>query len=286
MNTTEPFDAKRAMLAGPDQFQRLRISKQNCASLAAADLSGDEDLIIAARNGSAIAFQVRSMAYHHLAQGELGGEPFIVSFCGICHSAMGFTPTIDGKVHHFSAGGLYNGVVLLIDDETRTYWNHITGEGLKGPLAGTQLEAWPAEMTNVRAALRKYPKIQLSRTSTSLIGKLMGRWQARSLRSRGFFPPMFRRTMGKPDDRLPPHTHGLGVMVRTGTKTEARFYPMKSIGDGSGTEDPWGERVLRVRIGDDDSVPFAEWSDGERPLQLFSRWYGFSYTYPGCAIAT
>lgn len=26
---------------------------------------------------------------------------------------------VDGKLHHYSAGGLYNGLVLLIDDATR-----------------------------------------------------------------------------------------------------------------------------------------------------------------------
>jgi hypothetical protein len=122
MSESEPFDAQRAMLWGPDQFQRLRVSKHNSQPVAVARLPKDEDLIVAEQNGDAIAFQVRSMAYHHLAQGELGGEPFILSFCGICHSSMGFDPTIDGIVHHFSAGGLYDGVVLLIDDETRTYW--------------------------------------------------------------------------------------------------------------------------------------------------------------------
>jgi hypothetical protein len=26
------------------------------------------------------------------------------------------------------------------------------------------------------------------------------------------------------------------------------------------------------------------WSDGEVPMQLLSRWYGFAFTYPGCRI--
>ena len=225
------------------------------------------------------------MVYHHLAEGELGGEPFMVSFCGICHSGMGLTPIVDGKVHHFSAGGLYNGVVLLIDDETQTYWNHITGEALHGPLAGAQLETWPIEMTNVRAALKKHPGLRLARARVSLAGKLMAFWQGRSLRSRGSFPPMFRGTMGKPDARLPPHTHGLGVMVGSRGKTEARFYPMNSIGNGQ--DDLWGDRTLQVRIGDDDHVPFACWAEeGRRPMQMFTRWYGFSSTYPGCAVVT
>jgi hypothetical protein len=140
-------------------------------------------------------------------------------------------------------------------------------------------------MTNVKAALAKRPDLLLSRTRTSFVGKLMAFWQARSLRNRGFFPPMFRKTMGSSDDRLPPHTHGLGVMLGSGkgSSTEARFYPMSVI--GSGLEDAWGDRQLEVRVGEDDHVPFARWSDdGARPMQMFSRWYGFSYTFPNCTI--
>lgn len=80
---------------------------------------------------------------------------------------------------------------------------------------------------------RLVPGLKLSRTHTSLIGKSIARWQAKSLRGKGFFPPTFRKTMGKPDDR----------------------------------------------------VPVAEWTDdGQRPMQMFTRWHGFSYSFPGCNI--
>jgi hypothetical protein len=34
-------------------------------------------------------------------------------------------PIIDGKLYHFGPRGLYNGLILLGDDETRSYWDHI-----------------------------------------------------------------------------------------------------------------------------------------------------------------
>ena len=40
----------------------------------------------------------------------------------MCNTGVGLTPIVDGTLHHFSAGGLCDGLVLLIDDETRTYW--------------------------------------------------------------------------------------------------------------------------------------------------------------------
>jgi hypothetical protein len=187
---------------------------------------------------------------------------------------------VNGTIHHFSAGGLYNGLVLLVDDETRTYWDHMSGEALHGKLAGARLETWPVPLTTVAAALEEDPDLALSRSSPSLLSRLMGLFAGRALRGRGFMPPVFRGTMERRDDRLPEMTHGLGVRVGG----EARFYPTSAIGDG--VEDDWSGRVLRVQVGKVDRIPYAEWDDGSRPWQVFSRWYGFALSYPGCGVFT
>ena len=197
----------------------------------------------------------------------------------VCHSGVGLTPTIDGKLHHFSAGGLYNGVVLLTDDETRTYWDHITGAAVHGPLKGRSLEVWHTPITDVATALQDYPELDLSRSRMPLWGRLMawiakGRWRG----DKGLIPFFFRRTMEEADERLHEHTNGLGVIV----DGEARFYPMAGI--GGGVEDLWGERTLAVSIDPRDGIPRALWADGRAPMQLFTRWYGFSATYRGCRI--
>jgi hypothetical protein len=107
------------------------------------------------------------------------------------------------------------------------------------------------------------------------MGALMIR---RQLRGRGLMPWYFYTTMSPRDRRLARMDQGLGV-VEGG---RAVFYPLAVI--GSGLRDRWHGRELRVFIRDVDRIPSAEWSDGEKPFQLFTRWYGFSFTYPGCEI--
>ena len=58
-------------------------------------------------------------------------------------------------------------------------------------------------------------------------------------------------------------------------------YPKRSIGEG--IDDEIDGRPLRIHVGED-AVPVAKWDNGSRPLQLFTRWYGFSYTYPDCEV--
>ena len=92
----------------------------------------------------------------------------------MCHSGVGLTPLIEGKEHHFSAGGLYNGLVLLIDDETRTYWDHITGAAVHGPLRGARMDAWSITLTTVAGALEQDPQMTLSRQPVSAFARVFG----------------------------------------------------------------------------------------------------------------
>lgn len=49
-------------------------------SLSSLNLPPDLELLLFTRNGFARALAAREMAYHHVAQGALGGEPYLVSF--------------------------------------------------------------------------------------------------------------------------------------------------------------------------------------------------------------
>ncbi len=196
----------------------------------------------------------------------------------VCNSGVGLTPMVDGVLHHFSAGGLYNGLVLMIDDETGSYWDHITGEALRGPHLGKRVEVWPIDITTVGAALERQPELTISISKPPLFARLQGLFTHRQLRGKGFLPPFFRATMEEQDERLPTMAHGLGVVV----DERARFYPMAAI--GVGIEDDWEGVVLSVRIDELDQTPVAVWPDGARPFQLLTRWYGFSFTFPGCDI--
>lgn len=180
-------------------------------------------------------------------------------------------------MYNFSAGGLYNGLVLLIDDETHTYWDHITGEAVHGPLSGAKMATWNIRITNVEAALQANPGLVLLRSRPGLFAGLIS-WAMKLPFVKGKFPPGFRKTMGERDDRLPEMEMGLGII---GDKVK-RFYPMSRIKEG--VDDDLDGHPVRVQINDVDGVPYALLPDGTRPAQLFTRWYGFSYTFPNCKI--
>lgn len=276
-STVEPTFAPERLHAQPGLFAPFKVSDGGIF-LQEAGLPGSVELLVFERQGEQRALLVQEMAYHHLAQGDLAGKPYIVSFCGVCHSGVGMTPVVDGKVYHFEVGGLYDGVAILKDQETETYWDHITGRAVHGPLQGKQLEIWGIENTTVKAALVERPKLKLLRShQRPVFTRLMrlGQWM---FGQTGFLPKLFTQTMAPEDPRLPRMTMGLGV-VAGGT---ARFYPMSGI--RAGVTDELADQALQITVGQADGVPHATWQDGTHPVQYFLRWYGFALTFPNCSI--
>jgi hypothetical protein len=158
----------------------------------------------------------------------------------------------------------------------------MTGEAVDGVLAGYQLEVWPIRMTTVAAALVEHENVTISFSGyKSFQRTLAQRLYPSFIHEKIWLPKFFRASMNAPiDPRLDKLTQGLGVVM--GRK--AKYYPLHLI-PRAGLQDIWLGRSLIINRGPIDGVPYAAWEDhGEEPMQLLSRWYGFSFTYPQCEI--
>ncbi|MHC4860738.1 MAG: DUF3179 domain-containing (seleno)protein [Planctomycetota bacterium] len=190
---------------------------------------------------------------------------------------MGLIPVVGGRVMHLSAGGLFNGLVLLVDDETETFWDHLTGDAVYGLRVGGRLPTFPIRVVRADAALREDPELRVAISDLGLGPKLFSRVKD-PYAAEGRLPPGFRGTMGEPDERLPEQTQGLGLVVGR----VRRFYPFSRL--GRETMDRIAGREVVIENDPDVGPPFARWRDGGSPTQLHSRWYGFSYTWPDAEI--
>ena len=234
-------------------------------------------------------------------------------------------PDVDGKLHHFTNVGLYDGLFVMQDAETKTLWNHITGEALYGPLVGQKLgPVGNLLQLNVKQTLAMDPKIQVAISDRIYFagGRQFGSAGGPpngGTRQHGPDPNVkmgdrFVQTLGKEDQRRPRMELGLGVW----TGATHRYYPMERIRerDGAFIDQLDGRKVL-IFVNSDTNTPAAiyvnastaEVQDGnirldngammrdgvlfdhsgnrqpmERPQQVFSRWYGFALTFPGCEI--
>jgi hypothetical protein len=222
------------------------------------------------------------------------------------------TPIIDGAVHHFRARGLYDGLSLMEDEETGSLWNHITGKSVYGPLQGTSLPVYNLLHTNVKQVLEAYPDIAIAISERPVRGRggrmAPGSGQTRQLSSG------FRATIVEEDTRRPTMEIGLGIW----SGSTARYYPMDVLRDAGGAVvDTLAGRTVVVYLESESYTMAALYADAsaakltdagldlsgvgtlrdgvlygadglrleiDRPLQLFTRWYGFALTFPGTTI--
>ena len=197
----------------------------------------------------------------------------------------------------------------------------MTGEAVYGPLAGKRLELYNVLHSTVRqvlaqdraalVAISEHPRVDLfsdpSEQNPSWRSQLK-RWGDRGL-SRQFLG-----TIREEDDRRP--TMELGIGIWSGPT--AKYYPMPAIEEEGRAildtlegrtvlvyNDPtayaliahyttadrvwWEDDVLHLSTGEriENGLLFnesGEQIEAEAPLQVFTRWYGFSLTFPATEI--
>ena len=224
------------------------------------------------------------------------------------------TPSIDGEIHTFAEHGLYDGLFLMRDDQTETFWDHMTGDAVYGELVGEKLEVSNLLQTTVAQVMGED-----SDALITLSDQAIRRDSDMSLRGLlsivgGGLNRMFQSTVADDDERLTQMDIGLGVWQAD----KARYYPYNDIvADGAAVVDDfegrrilvyldptafalsalyvdsrqfeWDDRILRLSNGTYIEGGILHNAEGERiemerPLQVFTRWYGFSLTFPETEI--
>ncbi|WP_419838330.1 DUF3179 domain-containing (seleno)protein [Candidatus Poriferisodalis sp.] len=113
---------------------------------AEADFMTDDELVLGfVIGGEAGAYPVRFLARHELANDIVGGMPVALGYCTLCLTALMFDRRLpDGSEITFQTSGLLmDSNKIMIDNETESLWNHLSGTAFAGPLAGTKLEQYP-----------------------------------------------------------------------------------------------------------------------------------------------
>lgn len=221
---------------------------------------------------------------------------------------------MDGRLLSFEFAGLYDGVSILRDLQTRSIWHHITGVCLSGPLRGRRLAPVGNLLhTTVREALAVDPDVRVALSDRPV--NQPSRWAPLAERM-PLLGPVFLRTIAREDTRRPTMDVGLGVWI----DSTARYYPLETIRSAgnvladtlaghslliyfapgaaapsaifsAGVDARWSADTLHLGTGETIRVGVLYDARGrrrrvERPLQLFTRWYGFALTFPGTTVYT
>ena len=108
--------------------------------------------------GEARIYPLRILTFHEIVNDQFGDVPIAVTFCPLCNSAVAFERTVNGQVLRFGTSGLLrNSDLVMWDRQTESLWQQITGEGIVGELAGTQLEFVPIRLISWEDAQEGFP---------------------------------------------------------------------------------------------------------------------------------
>ena len=293
-------------------------------ALAKGVIAVDTDVLVTDTPDGPLALLTEQMAYHHIAQGRTRGRDWLVTFCVVCNTAARFTPTVGGTRTTFDTVGAYDGMMVMQDAATGTIWNHVTGDALLGPAVGTSLGPPGNVLhVTVRQLLARAPEARIAISDRVYFagGRRHGTVEGISLFGRVYRPDgrfglsnAFAATIGVEDTRRPRMDLGLGIW----SDASSRYYPRDRIREaGDVLIDRIDGRTLLVYLDPVTSTPAALFVDAtharmdgaivrldngstvrdgvvydsrgqrvapDRPLQVFTRWYGFALTFPGTPI--
>ena len=82
MPVKEGFDTDRAIFWSRSNFVPLRdpVFKTLRAAIRAGEVNEDTPVLVFEVGGETLTLVTRNMSYHHVAQGEMAGEPWMVTF--------------------------------------------------------------------------------------------------------------------------------------------------------------------------------------------------------------
>ena len=109
---------------------------------AEAGYLGASDVVLGITLGGASrAYPQRILDWHEMANDRLGGQPFALSYCTLCGSAIAYaTSRADGPPFIFGSSGLlYRSNKLMYDEATLSLWSNLTGEPVAGALVGRRI---------------------------------------------------------------------------------------------------------------------------------------------------
>jgi uncharacterized protein DUF3179 len=274
-----------AVLGDADEFPRFTMPEDG-ERVSASTIADDDELLVLDHFGQSRALLVSQMSWHHVAEGTIAGHPVAVAYCVVCDSGVGLLPMVDGRRLHVSAGGLSNGVVMLRDDETGSYWNSLTGEAQIGPLSGKSMEIFGLKRMRAGEARATRPDLVVLRAPTSAYGRVWSTLVNSLTRTpEGYMPSFFRKSFDKEREDPRRRELELGLGVVSGGK--ARFYPASELAK---RESPFVDELGGTAIVVDHDAhglghvePIGQ---ADAPFEVWGRWYGFSSSFPACDVWT
>ena len=210
----------------PDGIPPIENPKYISAVEANAFLSDDEFVLGITYEGISRAYPLQILVWHEIVNDEFSGKLLLITYCPLCFTGIAFKPFIgDEPVTFGTSGKLYNSDLVMYDRKTSSYWSQITGQAIRGELAGLALEKVPIDTIRWGDWKKIHPNTQVLSRDTGF-NRAYGQEPYAGYYQGG--GPIF--PIENSDPRLPAKSIVHGVSING----LARAYPEQSVADVGG----------------------------------------------------
>ncbi len=190
---------------------------------------------------------------YHIINDRIAGDPILFSTCERCQSGSAFVAELDGHATRFSAMGMYNASLTMVNrkrskTDDHSLWLHYEGVAIDGPDKGRFLEQLPTYHTTWSAWLKAHPEtdVMLAPDDPHHRDARHGHGREEYFSRPGMDPPLAKTITGHFDHRYPENEMVLGINVDAGI----RAYPMLEVKrEGGMVNDSLGEVPIVVFCG-------------------------------------
>ncbi len=128
-------------------------------------LDPDEPVFGVSLQGEARAYPLRILDWHEMVNDRVGDVDFSLAYCTLCGSGIAYRALAsNGRRYDFGSSGLLmRSNKLMVDRQTKTLWNQLTGRPVLGPQAAAdvRLERLPIVLTTWRDWREAHPRTRV-----------------------------------------------------------------------------------------------------------------------------
>lgn len=243
-----------------------------------ADFVDDSEYILGVSiNGESRAYPTRYVWWHHVVNDKIGeGEkavPFVVTYCSVCNTGIGFDARLKDKPLLFNFYGLYNGVAIMIDRDTESVWLPVSGKVAKGERIGEKLTPIPVLDTTYGEWKKLHPDTLVMSPDNDFRKYYRDKTKQEPRGYDQFPAPFFKPSLTREDARLPQFDKVLGVALETKKEILRRAYPITALNEAEGViNDTWEKTPVVVFLEQKSTTANAfEAKDGRKKLTFEAR---------------
>ncbi len=160
--------SNQVLSGGPGKDGIPALENPDLVGKSEALFMNNEDLILGLVVGTdARAYPHKILDWHEIINDEIQGENFVITYCPLTGTGIGWTQEQHGKTSTFGVSGLlYNSNLVPYDRETDSYWSQMRLDCIKGSRKGEKIETIQLIETTWGTWKNIYPNTQVVSTNT------------------------------------------------------------------------------------------------------------------------